>query len=167
MIRAIASWLVNWVRCVLVLLFFFGVGYGVLFFIAHPLITWLAYGVPIKFYLLNVMTYDRLLRIGGMLVSLSLIAGTLIWLFYSRRLVDFQKDNLFVSVKSIDTKESAWLHKMQKHIVALCRLNATVDCNSAIMILDLRMPPGEAAAARPLVQYGAKNNVTVIIKELS
>ena len=37
--------------------------------------------------------------------------------------------------------------------------------NPARMVLDLRVQPGGAAAAQPLIQYGAKNNVTVIIKE--
>jgi hypothetical protein len=33
------------------------------------------------------------------------------------------------------------------------------------MILDLRVQPGGATAAQPLIQYGTQNNVTVIIKE--
>lgn len=33
------------------------------------------------------------------------------------------------------------------------------------MFLDLRVQPGGAAAAQPLIQYGIDNNVTVLIKE--
>ncbi len=80
-------------------------------------------------------------------------------------LVDFQNGNVLVSVKSVDTTGSTWLSRMQDHIYDLGANGATVNGNPARMILDLRVQPGGAAAAQPLIQYGAKNNVTVIIKE--
>ncbi len=80
-------------------------------------------------------------------------------------LIDFQNGNALVSVKSVDTTGSTWLGRMQDHIYDLGANGATVNGNSAKMILDLRVQPGGAASAQPLIQYGAKNNVTVIIKE--
>lgn len=80
-------------------------------------------------------------------------------------LVDFQKGDTLVSVKSVDTAGSTWLGRIQEHIDDLGTSRATVDGNPATMVLDLRVQPGGSAAAQQLVQYGAKNNVIVIVKE--
>ncbi|MBJ7313396.1 hypothetical protein H7U20_24810, partial [Rugamonas sp. CCM 8940] len=80
-------------------------------------------------------------------------------------LVDFQYGNTLVSLKTIDTAGGAWFGRMQDHIYELGKNGATVNGARANMVLDIRVQPGGAAAAQPLVQYGAKNNVTVIVKE--
>ncbi|WP_353400407.1 DUF637 domain-containing protein [Hydrogenophaga sp. 5NK40-0174] len=80
-------------------------------------------------------------------------------------LVDFQYGNNLVSLKSVDTNGATWLRRMQDHIYDLGSNGATVDGKPANMILDIRVQPGGAAAAHSLIQYGAGNNVTVIIKE--
>jgi len=80
-------------------------------------------------------------------------------------LVDFQNGNTLVSLKSVDTTGSTWLTRMQDHIYDLGKNGATVNGNPATMVLDLRVQPGGSAAAQSLIQYGAKNNVTVIVKE--
>jgi hypothetical protein len=80
-------------------------------------------------------------------------------------LVDFQNGNTLVSVKSVDTAGSTWLGRMQDHIYDLGSNGATVSGKPANMILDLRVQPGGAAAAQPLVQYGRDHGVTVIVKE--
>lgn len=80
-------------------------------------------------------------------------------------LVDFQNGNTLVSLKSVDTTGSTWLSRMQDHIYDLGKNGATVNGNPATMVLDLRVQPGGTAAAQSLIQYGAQNNVTVIVKE--
>jgi RHS repeat-associated protein len=80
-------------------------------------------------------------------------------------LVDFQNGNTLVSLKSVDTTGSTWLGRMQEHIADLGSSRATVNGNPAKMVLDVRVQSGGAAVAQQLVQYGARNNVTVIIKE--
>jgi filamentous hemagglutinin len=80
-------------------------------------------------------------------------------------LVDFQKGNNLVSLKTVDTSGGTWIGRMQEHIVDLGTRGATVDGKAANMILDLRVQPGGLNAAKPLVDFGAKSNVSVIIKE--
>jgi len=80
-------------------------------------------------------------------------------------LVDFQKGNDLVSVKSSNTKGKTWKKRMQEHIIDLKTRGATYDGQKANMILDLRVQPGGYPAAQSLIQYGQKNNVKVIIKE--
>lgn len=80
-------------------------------------------------------------------------------------MVDFQNGNTLVSLKSVDTTGSTWLGRMKEHIVDLGSSRATVNGEPAKMVLDVRVQPGGAAVAQQLVQYGARNNVTVIIKE--
>jgi hypothetical protein len=74
-------------------------------------------------------------------------------------------DGKRISLKSVDTTGSTWLARMQDHIYDLGTNGAKVNGNPATMVLDLRVQPGGSAAAQSLIQYGAKCNVTVIIKE--
>jgi filamentous hemagglutinin len=83
-------------------------------------------------------------------------------------LVDFQKDSMLVSLKSVDTAGSTWFGRMTQHIddLALAKANgASVNGNPATLMLDLRVQPGGAAAAKPLAQYGASQGIQVTIKE--
>jgi YD repeat-containing protein len=79
-------------------------------------------------------------------------------------LVDFQKGNDLVSLKTVDTTGSSWFETMQSHIQDLQTRGATVNGQPANMILDIRVQPGGAAAAQPLIQYGAARSVTVVVK---
>jgi len=80
-------------------------------------------------------------------------------------LVDFQQGGALVSLKSVDTRGSSWLDGMQAHIVDLATRGATVNGVDATMSLDLRVQPGGAAAAQPLVDFGAEQGVSVTVKE--
>jgi RHS repeat-associated protein len=80
-------------------------------------------------------------------------------------LVDFQKGNKLVSLKSVDTNGKSWMGGMKSHIDDLASSRATVDGKPAEMILDLRVQPGGAAAAKALESYGRDNKVQVIIGE--
>ena len=80
-------------------------------------------------------------------------------------LVDFQQGNILVSLKTINTKGTGWINKMQGHIKDLAR-GHTVNNQQANMILDLRVQPGGKADARSLIQYGRNYGVTVKIKEI-
>jgi len=82
-------------------------------------------------------------------------------------LVDFQNGNNLVSLKSVDTRGSTWLTRMEDHIVDLGNSGATVNGIPANMILDLRVQPGGIPSAQPLIQFGRNNNVTVIIGVVS
>jgi len=80
-------------------------------------------------------------------------------------LVDFQKGNNLVSLKTVDTRGASWMSNMRTHIRDLGTRGATVNGRAANMILDLRVQPGGSAAARNLIEFGRRYNVTVIIKE--
>lgn len=80
-------------------------------------------------------------------------------------LVDFQKGNNLVSLKTIDTSGTSWLNTMQTHIQDLGTLGHTVDGQPANMILDIRVQPGGAKAAEQLIDYGKQFNVTVKVSE--
>jgi len=80
-------------------------------------------------------------------------------------LVDFQKGNNLVSLRTVDTTGTTWMSRMQEHIVDLGTRGATVDGKAANTILDMRVQPGGFNAAKPLVEFGRQNGVTVIIKE--
>lgn len=81
-------------------------------------------------------------------------------------LVDFQNGNVLVSLKTVDTRGTTWLGRIEDHIYDLGASGATINGTPAKMVLDLRVQPGGAAAAQALVTHGANNNVVVIIKEL-
>jgi hypothetical protein len=80
-------------------------------------------------------------------------------------LVDFQKGNILVSLKTADTTGRGWLGDLQRHVKDLGASDATVNSQPATMVLDLRVQPGGAAAARVLIAYGKKFGVQVIVKE--
>jgi hypothetical protein len=80
-------------------------------------------------------------------------------------LVDFQKGNNLVSLKTADTRGSSWYSNILTHIVDLKERGATVNGNIANMILDLRVQPGGKKDALPLKNMGEKIGVTVIIRE--
>lgn len=80
-------------------------------------------------------------------------------------LVDFQRGNNLVSLKSVDTTGATWMGRMREHISALSTNGATVNGTPANMILDLRVQPGGSTAAAELIQFGRQNGVTVIVKE--
>lgn len=80
-------------------------------------------------------------------------------------LVDFQKENVLISVKSVDTTGATWMRRMENHIVALGNTHATVDGKKATMILDLRVQPGGKTSAESLEKIAARYNVELRIKE--
>ena len=80
-------------------------------------------------------------------------------------LVDFQKGNTLVSLKTVDTTGSTWLGRMQDHIDELGKGRGAVNEQPANMVLDLRVQPGGYESAEQLIEYGKQNGVTVIVKE--
>ena len=80
-------------------------------------------------------------------------------------LIDFQKGNNLVSLKTANTGGNSWGNDIMKHIVDLDKRRGTVDGNPANMILDLRVQPGGYSDAKHLIEYGTENNVLVKIKE--
>ena len=80
-------------------------------------------------------------------------------------LVDFQKGNTLVSLKSVDTTGAGWMGRMKSHIDDLASSRATVNGQPTDMVLDLRVQPGGLEAARSLRNYGMQNGVKVVIKE--
>jgi len=80
-------------------------------------------------------------------------------------LIDFQKGNNLVSLKTVNTTGSTWLQRMQAHIQNLGTRGASVNGNPASMILDIRVQPGGAGAAQQLIRYGQKYGVNVMVKE--
>ncbi len=80
-------------------------------------------------------------------------------------LVDFQKDNILVSLKTVDTRQASnWMGKMQSHIRDLGR-GHKVDDNPANMVLDLRVQPGGAYRASTLTDFGKRYGVNVRVTE--
>ena len=57
-------------------------------------------------------------------------------------LVDFQKENIFVSLKTVDTRSKGWLNRMKEHIKQFGQAEATVSGNPAHKMLDIRVQPG-------------------------
>lgn len=80
-------------------------------------------------------------------------------------LVDFQQGNTLVSLKTVDTSGSTWMGRMESTIDDLANNGATVNGQPANMVLDIRVQPGGAQDAAPLIQYGQQQGVTVIVKE--
>lgn len=78
-------------------------------------------------------------------------------------LVEFQDGNTLVSLKTVNTNGRSWLSDMRSHIADLGTTGATVNGYPANMALDLRVQPGGSNAAQQLIDYGARNGVTVII----
>jgi filamentous hemagglutinin len=80
-------------------------------------------------------------------------------------LVDFQKGNVLVSLKTINTRGSHWLHDMQRHIRNLADTPMGVDDQLAVKVLDIRVEPGGLGAALKLVDFGRQHGIKVIIRE--
>ncbi|WP_372863080.1 hemagglutinin repeat-containing protein [Psychrobacter sp.] len=80
-------------------------------------------------------------------------------------LVDFQKGQNVVSVKSANTTGSGWNNALQNHIQQLGRTDITVSGKPVSKILDVRVQPGGFNDAKPLIKYGIRRNVAVVIKE--
>ncbi len=79
--------------------------------------------------------------------------------------MDFQLDNVLVSLKAVDSKGSTWLRAREEHIIDLGTRGATVDGNLADMALDLRVQPGGVEAASSLVDLGEEWGVAVFVQE--
>lgn len=54
---------------------------------------------------------------------------------------------------------------MIEHIDDLAARGASVDGQSATMVLDLRVQPGGAADAADLIEYGKEFGIEVIVSE--
>jgi hypothetical protein len=88
-------------------------------------------------------------------------------------LIDFQNADTVVSLKTIDTSQqgASWIGDMEDHITDLATRGVTIDEGlgetPAKMILDIRVQPGGADAAKPLVNFAEqfKGRVTVKITE--
>jgi hypothetical protein len=68
-------------------------------------------------------------------------------------------------LRTVDTTGVSWFGRITSHIEELGESEATVDDKLAKMELDLRVQPGGYEDAKPLIDWGLKNNVTVRIKE--
>jgi hypothetical protein len=81
-------------------------------------------------------------------------------------LVDFQKGNVLVSLKTVNTKGSTWLQRMEDHIIDLGTRGATVDGRPARMVLDLRVQPGGGVkAVKSLKTVAEEYKVKLKVKE--
>ncbi|MDN2672281.1 filamentous hemagglutinin N-terminal domain-containing protein [Janthinobacterium sp. SUN026] len=80
-------------------------------------------------------------------------------------LIDFQLGKNVVSLKTIDTTGKGWAGTMMKEIEKLGDRAIKVDGVPANKILDIRVQPGGMDAAKFLIDHGAENGITVIIKE--
>jgi len=80
-------------------------------------------------------------------------------------LVDFQKGDTLVSLKTVDTTGSTWMQRMERHIEDMGRRGASVNRAPATMVLDLRVQPGGLNAARALESHGGEWSVIVRISE--
>ena len=78
-------------------------------------------------------------------------------------LVDFQKGNTLVSLKSVDPASKTAISRMQTHITDLSR-GHTVSGNPASMVLDIRTPKGTESALQSLVKYGQQRGIQVRIQ---
>jgi hypothetical protein len=80
-------------------------------------------------------------------------------------LVDFQNGNSLASLKTIDTNGATWMTRTQQHIVDLQESGSTVNGNLADLFLDIRVQPGGAQAAQPLIKYGEDRGINVTVTE--
>jgi filamentous hemagglutinin len=80
-------------------------------------------------------------------------------------LIDFQKGNTVVSLKTVNTKGGSWLADMRNHINDLATRGVNVAGKPATKVLDIRVQPGGVADAKQLIQYGKKLGVIVRILE--
>ena len=80
-------------------------------------------------------------------------------------LVDFQKGNMLVSLKTVDTTGKTWFERISKHIDDLGTRSANIDGNKAHMMLDLRVQPGGLKEAERLKTTAQDFGVTLKIRE--
>jgi hypothetical protein len=80
-------------------------------------------------------------------------------------LIDFQQGDTLLSLRSVETTGVSWFGRIASHIEELGGSEATVNDTLAKMELDLRVQSGGFVDAKPLIQWGLKNNVIVRIKE--
>ncbi|PWU05993.1 MAG: hypothetical protein C5B43_02450 [Verrucomicrobia bacterium] len=82
-------------------------------------------------------------------------------------LVDFQKGNVYVSLKTVDTKSKGWFSRMKKHIEALEKSGLMVSHKPAQVRLDIRVQPGgiDMKKAKKLEKFGENNRIEVRISE--
>jgi RHS repeat-associated protein len=80
-------------------------------------------------------------------------------------IIDFQKGNTVVSLKSADTATANWLGGLKTEMDTFAGRGIFVDGKPATKVLDLRVPPGGTAAAEPAVTYGQARGLTVTVKE--
>jgi filamentous hemagglutinin len=84
--------------------------------------------------------------------------------------VDFQKVDVAVRLKSVDTRTASWFADMKSHIQKELSRGVYVELGPgnvpwAKMALDLRVQPGGAADAAKLIKFGERFGVEVRIKE--
>lgn len=82
-------------------------------------------------------------------------------------LVDFQKDRVVVSLKTVDTRGSTWLDRMREHIEDLAAADITVNGAPATKALDIRVQPGGLKDAESLIAYGKRLGIVVTVRELN
>lgn len=80
-------------------------------------------------------------------------------------LIDFQKGQAVVSLKTANTKGGSWIGDLQSHIDDLATRGVQVNDRPANLFLDLRVQPGGLQDAQQLIGYGKKVGVTVRIQE--
>lgn len=80
-------------------------------------------------------------------------------------LVDFQRGDTLVSLRTVDTNGVSWFNRIASHIKELGESEARVDDRLANMVLDLRVQPGGLDDAQSLAELGIKRGVTVRIRE--
>jgi len=80
-------------------------------------------------------------------------------------LVDFQKGDTLVSLKTVDTQGKGWVGRMRGHIDDSARSRAEINGKTAIVVLDIRVQPGGAGAAGSLIEYGRRMGVKVVVRE--
>ena len=80
-------------------------------------------------------------------------------------LVDFQKGDTLVSLKTVDTRGNNWMSGIMDHIKDLATRGSGVGGRNANMKLDLRVQPGGAGDASQLRELGDIYGVDVSIKE--
>ena len=80
-------------------------------------------------------------------------------------LVDFQRGNTLVSLKTTDPSSPSAIKRMKDHIDDLAESNAKIDGRLADLELDIRVPRGTSGALKGLKRFGSKKGVEVNIRE--
>jgi hypothetical protein len=83
-------------------------------------------------------------------------------------LIDFQKGQTVISLKSVNTEGSSWISNMQSHIKDLSKRSIKIDnieVPKVNRILDIRVEPGGADFAQVLRRYAHEAGITLRISE--